>query len=114
MIVSRIRIELILYDISIQRCLSGASCDIDSFITVVDSNTLAGDGSAFYMPYLLDPLVPSKLIAGSCRVWRGNGDPFPAGRFCDQECPRTSNGREQPNGDHQGLEPRKPVSAQRV
>src|SRR5205085_2376284 len=38
------------YDVSIQRCTAGSSCDIDSFFSVVDSGTLGGDGSAFYMP----------------------------------------------------------------
>jgi large repetitive protein len=60
--------------VSIQRCSLGIDCEAQDFSTVVNSGTLGGDSSAFYMPYMLDPQASGKIIAGTCRVWRGNSD----------------------------------------
>jgi hypothetical protein len=62
------------FNISVQRCVSGSACNANSFLPVVQKATVGSDTSAFYMPYLLDPLLTSKLVLGTCRVWRGNGD----------------------------------------
>jgi hypothetical protein len=37
---------------------------------VVTSFTLGSDTGAFYTPYLLDPAVTTKMLVGTCRVWR--------------------------------------------
>jgi photosystem II stability/assembly factor-like uncharacterized protein len=60
--------------LSIQRCSAGASCDTPAFATVIDNQKAAGDASSFYAPYMLDPRDPRKMIAATCRVWRGAAD----------------------------------------
>jgi len=62
--------------VNIYRCQQGINCDGNDFQSrqIVSSSTLGNDQSGFYMPFLLDPGLPSKLIAGTCRVWRGNTD----------------------------------------
>lgn len=60
--------------LSVQRCTAGVNCDTPSFAKVVDNQKAGGDDSAFYAPYMLDPRDPRKLIAGTCRVWRGAAD----------------------------------------
>ena len=34
-------------------------------------DSVDGDNSAFYTPYILDPQDPTKIIVGTCRIWRG-------------------------------------------
>jgi hypothetical protein len=58
-------------DISIERCTLGTNCTPATFTPVVTSTTLSGDVGLFYTPYILDPQAPSKMIVGTCRVWRG-------------------------------------------
>jgi Abnormal spindle-like microcephaly-assoc'd, ASPM-SPD-2-Hydin len=58
-------------DISIARCTVGSSCAPATFTPVVTNATLSGDVGSFYTPYILDPQAPSKMIVGTCRVWRG-------------------------------------------
>jgi len=58
-------------DVSIERCTVGTNCTPATFTSVVTSTTLSGDVGAFYTPYLLDPQAPSKMIVGTCRLWRG-------------------------------------------
>lgn len=57
-------------NVQITRCPNGPSCTDSQFLTVVKSSTVGGDSSAFYMPYMLDPQDSTKLIVGTCRVWR--------------------------------------------
>ena len=38
---------------------------------VVASGQVGGDDGAFYFPYILDPQATTRLIVGTCRVWRG-------------------------------------------
>ncbi|MCU1308014.1 MAG: hypothetical protein JWN45_2709 [Acidobacteriaceae bacterium] len=64
------------YQISVQTCASGTSCGIGvGWSPVISSNTVAGDGSAFYPPYILDPSLTTKILFGTCRLWRGNASP---------------------------------------
>ena len=56
--------------VTLQRCTNGANCTDSQFATVVNSAKLSGDSAAFYMPYMLDPQDSTKLIIGTCRVWR--------------------------------------------
>ncbi|HET6935466.1 MAG TPA: sialidase family protein [Candidatus Angelobacter sp.] len=67
--------------VSIQRCTNGAACTGNDFLQVIDNcsgagchSNIGGDNSAFYTPYMLDPLDASKIIVGTCRVWRGSSD----------------------------------------
>lgn len=56
--------------VSLQKCTGGASCSTSQFANIVNSTKLGGDSAAFYMPFMLDPADPSKIILGTCRVWR--------------------------------------------
>ncbi len=58
-------------DVSIQKCTQGVNCTSPTFPYIVTSTQLAGDHGDFYTPYMLDPQNPSRLIIGTCRVWRG-------------------------------------------
>ena len=60
--------------LSVQRCTAGAGCDTPAFTDAVTNQKAAGDNSSFYPPYMLDPRDSHKLIAGTCRVWRGAAD----------------------------------------
>jgi hypothetical protein len=67
--------------VSIHRCIGGAACSAGNFVPVIDNcdgpschDNIGGDSSGFYAPYMLDPLDASKLIVGTCRVWRGPAD----------------------------------------
>ncbi len=57
--------------VGIFRCTNGVNCDRGSWSPVVSSEDLGTDGSAFFMPYQLDPQKSSALLMGTCRVWRG-------------------------------------------
>jgi hypothetical protein len=72
-------------DVSVQRCPNGAACNNDLFPLVVDNcqhtaggcsppitNNNVPDASSFYTPFMLDPRDPTKVIIGTCRVWRGS------------------------------------------
>ncbi|HUS18296.1 MAG TPA: choice-of-anchor D domain-containing protein [Terriglobales bacterium] len=65
---------------TIQRCAIGVNCRQNTWTTVADASTFANDGSAFVLPYLLDPKNPGTLMAATCRLWRGpaNGGSFSA------------------------------------
>jgi hypothetical protein len=62
------------FNIDIERCTAGTGCYPSLFRRVVGLGETGGDASSFYPPYVLDPQMPNRLIAGSCRVWRGNSD----------------------------------------
>ena len=57
--------------LNVNYCGSGISCRNNSFQTVVSSAQVGNDDGAFYFPYILDPQAASRLIVGTCRVWRG-------------------------------------------
>ena len=66
-------------DVSLQRCTAGDTCNFITFPLVVDNipvsqggNNNMPDASAFYTPFMLDPRDPTKVIIGTCRVWRGS------------------------------------------
>ena len=60
--------------VAIYQCLQ-APCTPSSFGTspVVTDADVGGDGYAMSMPapFLVDPIDPSQLLIGTCRVWRG-------------------------------------------
>jgi hypothetical protein len=55
----------------IERCTQGSSCTPGTQTAVVTSAKYGTDDSAFYMPFILDPADPTRIIVGTCRVWRG-------------------------------------------
>jgi len=57
--------------LNVNYCGGGISCRSGSFTQVVQSAQVGGDDGAFYFPYILDPQAASRLIIGTCRVWRG-------------------------------------------
>jgi hypothetical protein len=72
-------------DVSVQRCPNGAACNFALFPLIVDNcaqtpggcsppitNNNMPDASSFYTPFMLDPRDPTKVIIGTCRVWRGS------------------------------------------
>ncbi|ABF41319.1 hypothetical protein Acid345_2318 [Candidatus Koribacter versatilis Ellin345] len=60
------------YDVSIDGCVGNlATCANSGWDPIVYSQNVDNDSSAFYMPYILDPQDPTKLIVGTCRIWRG-------------------------------------------
>jgi len=58
---------------NIFNCSLGMGCDTESFYNnqVVSSSTVGGDTGAYYPPYIFDASGSSKLVVGTCRVWRG-------------------------------------------
>jgi hypothetical protein len=64
--------------VSIYRCAQTADCSVADFGTnpVVSDADVAGDGDTMPTPapFLVDPLDPSQLLVGTCRVWRGPTD----------------------------------------
>ena len=58
--------------VSIARCTSGSACGPGNFASsVIGAAQVGGDSAETDAPWLLDPLLTSNLIAGTCRVWRG-------------------------------------------
>ena len=56
----------------VQLCTQGLACDNSKLQNVLGPGQMQGDAAAFYMPYMLDPANSGRMIAGTCRVWRGN------------------------------------------
>jgi photosystem II stability/assembly factor-like uncharacterized protein len=61
-------------DVSVQRCNDGINCLAQTFDPIVTNTTVGGDHGFFYTPFLLDPQADSRMLVGTCRVWRGNSD----------------------------------------
>jgi Cep192 domain 4/Abnormal spindle-like microcephaly-assoc'd, ASPM-SPD-2-Hydin len=64
--------------VSIYRCAQSADCsaaDFGASPVVIDAD-VGGDGLTMSTPapFLLDPVDPSQLLVGTCRVWRGPAD----------------------------------------
>ncbi len=61
--------------VSIYSCPGGwAGCNawVPLILDGVSGKTqVDGDSSGFYTPWILDPQDPTKIIVGTCRVWRG-------------------------------------------
>ena len=64
--------------VSIHRCSQATECTPDTFGSqpVVDNADVAGDGYTMISPapFIIDPLDPSQILLGTCRVWRGAPD----------------------------------------
>jgi hypothetical protein len=63
---------------SIHLCSQTSDCTAADFGTtpVVSNADVGGDGYTMLLPapFLVDPLDPSQLLVGTCRVWRGPAD----------------------------------------
>ena len=62
--------------VSIRQCTSGANCTAADFSgsPTLGSAQVGGDASLIDAPWLLDPALPSNMVIGTCRVWRGPAD----------------------------------------
>ena len=67
--------------LNINYCPNGISCRDSTFAQVVGGSQIGGDHGSFYPPYILDPQAPSRLIVGTCRVWRGGPATSSAGTY---------------------------------
>ncbi len=59
--------------VSIRSCTSGSGCTSAQVSGAADigSAQTSHDAALLDAPFLLDPALPSSLIVGTCRVWRG-------------------------------------------
>ena len=61
--------------VSIHLCAQTGNCTASAFgaSPVVGDADVSGDGNTMTLPapFLVDPLDPSQLLVGTCRVWRG-------------------------------------------
>ena len=62
--------------VSIRQCTNGANCTAADFsgLPTLGPTQVAGDVSLIDVPWLLDPTLPSNVLIGTCRVWRGPAD----------------------------------------
>ena len=61
----------------ILRCTSGINCTANGtyrFVPTITQTMTGGDHSSFYTPYKLDPQASTRILVGTCRVWRGKSD----------------------------------------
>lgn len=68
-------------NLNVNYCGSGINCNNGMFTQVVGTSQVGGDDGSFYFPYMLDPLAPTRLIIGTCRVWRGGPATSSAGTY---------------------------------
>lgn len=61
-------------DVSVQSCPSGINCLEQTFTPIVTNSTVGGDHGFFYTPFILDPQADSRMMVGTCRLWRGNSN----------------------------------------
>ena len=61
-------------DVSVQSCPSGINCLEQTFTPIVTNATVGGDHGFFYTPFILDPQADSRMMVGTCRLWRGNSN----------------------------------------
>ena len=62
--------------VSVRQCGSGAACTAANFAgaPTIGPAQVASDDSLIDAPWILDPALPSNVIIGTCRVWRGPAD----------------------------------------
>jgi hypothetical protein len=56
--------------VTIQECPGGWTCN-NNWQSLIGGSQVDNDSSAFYTPWILDPQAQTKIIVGTCRVWRG-------------------------------------------
>ncbi len=59
--------------VSIRQCADGTACTSASFTgpPTIGTTQVNGDESLIDAPWILDPVLPSDVLIGTCRVWRG-------------------------------------------
>jgi len=59
--------------VSIHECGNGASCTPADFVgaPTIGPTQTAQDASLIDAPWILDPALPSNVLIGTCRIWRG-------------------------------------------
>jgi hypothetical protein len=59
--------------VNVARCSLGTACSAANFAppATVGEPQVSNDASVMDAPTLLDPALPTQLLAGTCRVWRG-------------------------------------------
>jgi hypothetical protein len=59
--------------VSVRQCTNGAACTAANFTgtPTIGSAQIAEDDSLIDAPWLLDPVLSSNILIGTCRVWRG-------------------------------------------
>jgi Abnormal spindle-like microcephaly-assoc'd, ASPM-SPD-2-Hydin len=59
--------------VNIRQCSSGAGCTAADFTgtPTIGPAQVDNDDSVIDAPWLLDPALPSNILVGTCRVWRG-------------------------------------------
>ncbi|HEY0758411.1 MAG TPA: choice-of-anchor D domain-containing protein [Acidisarcina sp.] len=87
--------------VSIHECTAGTACSIAGFgQTIIGSAQVGGDGDAlaYPAPWILDPQDSTRIIVGTCRIWRGpatGGSSWSAANalspFLDADGPSTAN-----------------------
>jgi hypothetical protein len=62
--------------VNIRQCTSGSACTAADFIgaPTIGAAQTGFDDSLIDAPWLLDPALPSNVLIGTCRVWRGPAD----------------------------------------
>jgi hypothetical protein len=63
------------FGVGINRCTQGKACDIASFGSVaIGPSQVENDFQTIPAPWILDPEDTSRIILGTCRIWRGPAD----------------------------------------
>ncbi len=57
--------------VAIGQCTDGVNCTAATFPSAIGASETSNDQSLLFTPYILDPADSSKIIVGTCRVWRG-------------------------------------------
>ncbi|MDQ2834158.1 MAG: choice-of-anchor D domain-containing protein [Acidobacteriota bacterium] len=59
--------------VTIHQCATGNACTAADFSgqPTIGAVQVSGDDSLVDVPWLLDPALPSNVLVGTCRVWRG-------------------------------------------
>lgn len=57
--------------VDVALCNKGSACRAADFTAAVGATQVAQDVAAIHAPFLLDPQLPTNVIVGTCRAWRG-------------------------------------------
>ena len=59
--------------VSLHACGRGSACTASDFVgqETIGAAQVGGDNSLTPAPWILDPALPSSLLVGTCRAWRG-------------------------------------------
>ena len=59
--------------VSVKLCANGSACTAADFAgtATIGATQVSGDASLIDVPWMLDPVLPTEMLVGTCRVWRG-------------------------------------------